>query len=134
MNVFGICETFINRTVDDSILNIEGYKFERKDREDCSLTECDNGDGILIYIGNHMNYVRRKDLETLYLESVWIEIRIKNNKPFLICSVYRPPSAKTEGFEKFFKQIEEAACDVSEIYVMGDFNIDICNGEITNTN
>ena len=33
IDVFGICETFLNRTVDDSILNIEGYKFERKDRK-----------------------------------------------------------------------------------------------------
>ena len=81
-----------------------------------------------------MNYVRRKDLENLVLDSAWIEIRIKNSNPFLICSVYRPPSAKTEWFEKFSKQIEDAACDVSEIYLMGDFNIDICNGEITNTN
>ena len=97
--------------------------------------ETTNGGGIVIYIGNHINYVRRTDLETQGIESIWIEIRIKNSKSFLVCSVYRPPSSKADWLENISKQIESATSKSSEIYLMGDFNIsiDTNNGEYTNS-
>ena len=136
VDIFGVCETFLNKTIDTTTLNIDGFKIERKDREDCNLIETNNGGGIVIYIGNHINYVRRTDLETQDIESMWIEIRIKNSNSFLVCSVYRPPSAKTDWLEQFSKQIESATSTFSEIYLMGDFNINIdtSHGEYTNLN
>ena len=136
IDIFGVCETFLNKTIDTTTLNIDGFKIERKDRDDCNLIETNNGGGIVIYISNHINYVRRTDLETQDIESMWIEIRIKNSKSFLVCSVYRPPSAKTDWLEQFSKQIESATSTFSEIYLMGDFNINIdtSNGEYTNLN
>ena len=75
-------------------------------------------------------------METQDIESMWIEIRIKNSKSFLVCSVYRPPSAKTDCLEQLSMQIESATSTFSEIYLMGDFNINIDtnNGEYTNLN
>ena len=35
-DVFGICETFLNETVDDKLLTMNGYRFERKDRRECN--------------------------------------------------------------------------------------------------
>ena len=133
VDIFGLCETFLNKTIDDNTVNIEGYKIERKDRGDCHLIEAENGGGILIYIGLHINYLRRVDLESHDIESVWIEIQIKNCKSFLICSVYLPPSAKVDWFENFSKQIEAATSNCSEIYLMWDFNVDFYNGTLNNT-
>ena len=134
VDVFGICETFLNQTVEDKILNIEGYQFERKDRENCTTSDKTNGGGIIIYIAEHIKYIRRFDLESTDIESVWLEIYIPNSKSFLICSVYRPPSAKAEWIERFSNQIDESSSKCAEVYIMGDINIDIINGIILNNN
>ena len=81
--MLGICETFLNKNVDDKTINIDNYKIERKDRENCNMLDKTQGGGIIIYIADHVNYVRRKDLETPTIESIWVEIRIPNIVRFL---------------------------------------------------
>ena len=96
IDIFGLCETFLNKIVDDEVLSMPGYTSERKDR--CETSSIANkGGGIFIYLNNHLNYIRRNDLESQEIESVWIENALRNNKPFLICSVYRPPSSHAEA-------------------------------------
>ena len=34
IDIFGVCETFSNKTVDDSFLHIVGYRFVKKDGDD----------------------------------------------------------------------------------------------------
>ena len=80
-------KTFLNKNIDDKTINIDGYKIERKDRDLITSLPTDIGGGILMYI------VQRHDLETEDIESVWIEVKIKQSNSFLVCSVYRPPSA-----------------------------------------
>ena len=106
VDVLGICETFLNKNVDEKTINIDSYKIERKDRENCNMLDKIQGGGIIIYIAVHVNYVRRTDLETPTIESIWVEIRIPNSSPFLICSVYRPQSAKAERIDTFSNQLE----------------------------
>ena len=33
LDIMGLCETFLNNQVDNNVLNIDGYDFERRDRE-----------------------------------------------------------------------------------------------------
>ena len=82
VDILGVCETFLNNSVDDKILHIDGYTFERKDRDACTATETNNGGGVLIYIRDYINYTRRIDIETSDIKSVWIEIKLKNSKSF----------------------------------------------------
>ena len=132
VDILDLCETFLNRNVDDGTINTDGYKIERKDRDSLSSIQNNTGGGIVIYIANHINYVRRYELETENVESVWPEIKIKNSKSFLICSVYMPPSAKTEWFNHFAEQLEKLENKLNEFYVMGDLNVDIKDGDISN--
>ena len=74
----------MNESVDDSSAQINGYNFERKDRIQTSTNTSCKGGGILVYIAEHVNYVRRKDMESIETESVWLEIIVKNSKPFLL--------------------------------------------------
>ena len=39
VDVLGICETFLNKNVDDKRINIDNYKIERKDRENCNMLD-----------------------------------------------------------------------------------------------
>lgn len=133
VDIFGLCETFLKTNIDDKTISIDGYTIERKDRDAISSIQTNNGGGILIYLANHIDYVRRHDLETDDIESVWVEIRVKNSKSFLLCSVYRQPSAKNDWFDKFSVQLERSEYKNNELYIMGDLNIDIKDGRITNT-
>ena len=42
---FGVCETFLNKTINDETLHVNGYTHERKDREAYSEISSDNGGG-----------------------------------------------------------------------------------------
>ena len=78
--ILGLGKTFLNQNTEDSILNMQGYHIERKDRYQCNLITPDNGGGVLIYIANHFNYVRRNDLKSQNIESIWLEVKLKNSK------------------------------------------------------
>ena len=92
------------------------------------------GGGIIIFVADHANYVRRTDLESSTIESIWVEFKIPNSSPFLIFSVYRPPSAKAEWIDTFSNQLEKSTSVCNEVYLMGDINIDMPNGTLLNTN
>lgn len=53
IDIFGVCETFLNQTVSDDLLNIDGYKFERKDRHEDRSNQTGRGGGILITCVTH---------------------------------------------------------------------------------
>ena len=132
IDIFGLCETFLNETVDNDQVHINGFKFERKDRPNTVAYPSGKGGGILIYVAEHIDYSRHKEIESSDIESVWIEVHIKNSKSFLICSVYRPPSSSIEWCESFSKEIEKALMLNDEIYIMGDINYDCKDGIYSN--
>ena len=133
VDIFGVCETFLNKAINDETLHVNGFTHERKDREDCSEISSNNGGGILIYLREGLDYVRRNDIETSDVESIWIEVKIRQSNSFLVCSAYRPPSSPTEWTDKFSRQIEKSLTFTDEIYLMGDFNIDIKDEQLCNT-
>ena len=49
VHILGVCETFLDNKVDDALLQIDDYVFERKDMSGKS------GGGILVYISNQSN-------------------------------------------------------------------------------
>ena len=61
-DIFGVCETFLDKTVDNDILSINGYTFERKDRSQCNLLKAEKGGGIVIYITKDLQYERRNNI------------------------------------------------------------------------
>ncbi|KAK3103380.1 hypothetical protein FSP39_018833 [Pinctada imbricata] len=120
VNILGLCETFLNESVHNDFLNIDGFVFERKDRDGGS------GGGLLLYVCNDFNFKRRYDLETQNIETIWAEIMIPNSRSILLCSAYRPPSAPVAWVEAFATEVNNAvSCDDNEIILMGDFNIDL---------
>ena len=118
VDILGICETFLNSEVPNELITVDGFNFERKDREGKS------GGGILVYLSQSLNYKRRTDLEG-EIETIWLEISLPNSKPILYCSAYRPPSAPVAWIDLLTKQIEHASCSDNEIIISGDMNINI---------
>ena len=65
-----MCETLLHKSIDGTLLYIENYTFERKDRDTCNQIETNIEGGVLIYINDKINYNRRFDLETPDVESI----------------------------------------------------------------
>ena len=120
VNILGLCETFLNDHVDDNVLSIDGFNFERRDRDGGS------GGGILVYVSNQISYKRRTDLEIGGPETIWLEIMYPNTKSILVCSGYRPPppSAHNSWVDGLVNEIRKAtSCVDTEVLLFGDFNI-----------
>ena len=67
--VMAIGGTWLNNTVDDGEVGLEGYKVYRKDRRN------QRGERVLIYVPESFSCWRRIDLEMEGIAAIWIEIR-----------------------------------------------------------
>ena len=65
------------------------------------------------------------DIEISNIETLWTEISLPNSKPFLVCTVYRPPHSKSEWIDLFEKELSIAQTTGLEFIIMGDLNIDL---------
>jgi hypothetical protein len=117
-----VTETWLNETISDSELHVEGYNIFRKDR----LTR---GGGICCFIKNNIQCVRRVDLENVsndFNEIIICELRdnINNYNPTYLVIIYRPPNATTD-FNVNLRQCLNniSLCKSNMICVMGDLNM-----------
>ena len=93
-DIVSVNETHIDDTINDFELGIAGYTLHRNDRNR-------HGGGVALYIRNDIKHKVRNDLSMEGIESLCVEIsKGINNEPLLICSMYRPPSASHEYFDK----------------------------------
>ena len=75
--IFGLCETFLNDSIENEQIHINGFKFERNNQLNTVAHPSGKGGGILIYVAEHIDYSRRKEIESTDIESTWIEIKKK---------------------------------------------------------
>ena len=120
-DIIGICETFLDPSVGDSQLSINHFDLHRKDR--CE-TQDKSGGGLLLYFRKSLNCKRRPELEISKIETLWTEVTLTNTKPFLICTLYRPPSATSEWIDLLEEELSVAQTTGLEMIIMGDLNID----------
>ena len=126
-----INETWLNDTIGNADIKIDGYNIVRRDRKiKTSSTESNKppkksyGGGVLIYVKDNYSYKVRNDLVTDDIECLWIEVKIPGSNPFLINTCYRPPSANKEYNTSITSSIERACLEDKEMHILGDFNID----------
>ena len=120
-DIIGICVTFLDPSVSDSQLSINHFDLLRKDR---CVTQDKSGGGLLLYYRKSLNCKRRPELEISNIETLWTEVTLTDTKPFLICTLYRPPSATSEWIDLFEEELSVAQTTGLEMIIMGDVNID----------
>ena len=120
--IYSCSETFLDDSKPDHFLSIDGYKIIRKDRI------CNEGGGLIVYVKNCMQCIRRQDLENELVETIWIEVSF-NQKKILLAFVYRPPNENTITYNTWINYMEEAISSAyvedKNIIILGDFNIDL---------
>lgn len=71
-------------------------------------------------------YEIRDDLEVdtvNHVEYVIIEVKFRKSSSFIICYVYRPPSAPTLWRQKFIEILKKIDEEDKETIILGDFNV-----------
>ena len=120
-------ETWLNDTVNDSDLIIEGYNIVRKDRINVKQFSNKNntkrGGGILFYVKDTYSYKIRNDLHLNDLECLWIEVKVPGIESYLLSTCYRPPSSNKAYNDQIKTSIEKASLENKEMYILGDFNV-----------
>ena len=81
------------------------------------------GGGVYVYIRDDLNFQRRTDLKSQFIEAVWIEIFTEHSRSILICITYRP-IAYANFDNAFNDMLTIATNDDKEIILLGDLNCD----------
>ena len=121
--VISVTETWLDSSVSDAEIRLEGYSVLRKDRKR-------TGGGVCIYINNDYAFNTRTDLTSNDTEAIWAELLLPKSKPILIGTVYRPPNQKdfVDKFQETMNKLEPE----QETVILGDFNFCLLNKKSNN--
>ena len=110
--------TKIDSTIDNSHIEIDGYVVVRNDRNR-------HGGGVAMYVHNTVNYKLREGLTYSEIESISIQVKVSNSKPFIVTSIYRPPGKPVEYFNELDKLFNSIDAEDNETIYLGDTNCDL---------
>ena len=112
--VICLSETWLDDSITDGEISIDGYCLVRRDRNR-------SGGGVCMYIRNDISFSPRIDLDIDGLEVLFCDILLPKSKPIVIGTCYRAPK-QTNFIDKLEESIFKIRSD-SEIYLLCDFNI-----------
>lgn len=123
-SVIAVSETWFNTKVNLGLYDIDNYSLVHICRPAGKV-----GGGVAIYVRNEYQFVFRNDLSCISnnYEMLFIEISL-NDKSIIVACIYRPPNTDISDFTSRINDILEILEDEKkEIYLLGDFNIDLLN-------
>ena len=123
-DIMAFTETWLNTSVANEDIMLPSFHHpERKDRIN------DSHGGVLVYVKDSINKIRRNDLEIARLECIWIEI-ILNKKHILLGTFYRPPSSDSTYYTIIEDSINLAVdTGIADIVIIGDFNYNMLSDQ-----
>ncbi|CAB4006335.1 Hypothetical predicted protein [Paramuricea clavata] len=121
-DILTISESWLNSTVKNSEVEIEGYRLLRLDR----LGK--RGGGVCVFTRNSLKTKIIKDISVISsmgFHQLWILIQHKKMKSIVLCVAYRPPDCPVSCFvDDFMDNYSYALTLKKDIFVVGDLN---CN-------
>ena len=121
-DILSFTETWLHPNIKTDDLHIQSFQNpERKDRIE------DPHGGVMVYVKDNLNYMRRLDIELPGIECLWIEIILKH-KRILFGVFYRPPNSDSI-YHSLIEDSIHLAIDtgIRDIVVTGDFNYNMFN-------
>ena len=99
--------------------------FDSPYRKDCM----NHGGGVLVYLYNDLFHKRKPELEVFCDESIWVEIKARNESVLL--GVFYSPRTSDANFLNGLNQNIEKALEIStNVIVLGDLNEDLLNPNV----
>ena len=134
VDIFGISESWLSEAVPTGLIDINGFSVARLDRswsDNESSMAKKKGGGLLCYINNSIQFSDTKyahlNCSCKDLELQWVAISLVNCRQIVILNVYRPPQGNHKKACKIINDSLTQAClkGNAEVFLMGDFNIDL---------
>ena len=131
-HVFCAGETWLKEEFPSGLIDIPGYSLYRRDRswsEDGKNTK--KGGGLAMYIDSNLEHsgppVENVDISTKDIELQCMTISLPLTRKIVVLNVYRPPQGGAKTFGKLVCEsiLKVKSKDNTEVYVMGDMNIDV---------
>ena len=119
--VIGITETKLDDTVYDFEVTADAYNIVRNDRNR-------NGGGVACYIRNNICF-NKKTCISDNIENIFTDLLFPKTKSISVGIIYKPPS-QSQFLQQILTEFETLDLD-NEIYVLGDFNINLLFREIS---
>ena len=122
-DIISFSETWLHDSVSSDDLHFPSFHPpERKDRVN------NRYGGVILYVKNNLSYTRRHDLEIGFLECIWIQIKLVNNKNILYGVFYRPPNSDV-AYTTFIEDSIDLAINtnITDVIITGDFNFNTMN-------
>ena len=124
INILSLGETHI-RDEPEEMFKMDGFTFLSRPRSN------GRGGGVGIYVKDDINWIRRNDLESNDIESIWIEIFPEKSKSFLFSVIYKPPVGSHYLYQNFTILLNQMLSLVTkskkEAIIMGDLNTNYLN-------
>ena len=120
IQILAINETKLDNTIDDNLVDIDGYTIKRCDRDR-------NGGGVAVYLKDTLlgKYTLREDVPKSFLELLCVEVKPVRAAPFLVMAWYRPPNVTADTFDLLENCLQFLDREDKEIILLGDTNCDI---------
>ena len=126
-DIITLSETWLNKDIDDSEIELPGYSIIRRDRSERT------GGGVIIYIREGLVFSERNDLHNNN-EAIWIQVNQTRCKPLIIGCIYRPPNQQVDKFLEDFNNSLAGIESHFDKIILGDFNIDYSSKKKRNAN
>jgi succinate dehydrogenase flavin-adding protein (antitoxin of CptAB toxin-antitoxin module) len=122
LHILGVTESRLSPLKHCSdFLRLPHYSFIRKDANMPGHT----GIGVYIHQTISSNIIRRYDLESSFVEAIWLELRSTNFTPALIGFIYRNPASLISWNDRYIEMIDKVnQCNLTS-FILGDFNINL---------
>ena len=78
-----------------------------------------------MYIHKSINYQLREDLFRINIESISVQVKIGNYKPFIVTTLYRPPGKPVAYFNDIDTLFGTIDSEDKETIYLGDTNCDM---------
>ena len=135
VSIIGLSESWLNSSIDTSMIQIPDYECVRLDRAwfENTATTTKRGGGVCCFIKNGVTYssteLKHLNNSSRDGEFLWLTINQVNIKKLIVCNLYRPPQGNIANFcDMLDTQIElllNNHMNTPEIYIMVDFNVNI---------
>ncbi len=100
----GVVETWLNSTIDDALIEIDGYNILRADRTELSGKK--SGGGLLWYYEENTKCTPMPEFNYCYrkIEYCVLRLNLTRTRAIYMVLTYRPPSG---NIQEFLNQLEE---------------------------
>ena len=107
---------------------IPGYTSFSKARQ---TSHKKSGGGVCIFVRSNIHATEILSLRRLNIESIWVKLKVQNNKHLTVGCVYRAPDTNDDIFlDEISKALISKHCSSNSI-ILGDFNINTLSNSLS---